>query len=129
MGDSQHWSSAPPMRHPQYYPPQGGMYGRPDNSPFGRADAMARRPMSNPNLKPPEGPAGANLFIYHLPRDLTDADLVSLRRFFSLLHPVELYRTHFFSPLHPPSILSTGYALFSFREHHLCQSFHRQENI
>lgn len=29
------------------------------------------------NLRPKEGPTGANLFIYHLPHDLTDADLAT----------------------------------------------------
>jgi CUG-BP- and ETR3-like factor len=28
--------------------------------------------------RPPEGPSGANLFIYHIPRDLTDQDLATL---------------------------------------------------
>jgi CUG-BP- and ETR3-like factor len=31
----------------------------------------------NPNPRPREGPAGANLFVYHLPHDLTDADLAT----------------------------------------------------
>ena len=33
--------------------------------------------MRPPNPRPREGPAGANLFVYHLPHDLTDADLAT----------------------------------------------------
>jgi len=45
--------------------PTGTGYDSNDNSP-------------NSPTRPPEGPTGANLFIYHLPRDLTDADLATL---------------------------------------------------
>lgn len=50
---------------PHQYPPTQA-FGYTD-----RPDARA----SNP--RPREGPAGANLFVYHLPHDLTDADLAT----------------------------------------------------
>jgi CUG-BP- and ETR3-like factor len=46
-------------------------YGPP---PFG---FPPRQDIRAPNPRPREGPAGANLFVYHLPHDLTDADLAT----------------------------------------------------
>jgi CUG-BP- and ETR3-like factor len=36
-----------------------------------------RQDLPGHNPRPREGPAGANLFVYHLPHDLTDADLAT----------------------------------------------------
>ena len=56
--------------HPYMYPPH--QYG--PAPPYGFQGRQDARP-SNP--RPREGPAGANLFVYHLPHDLTDADLAT----------------------------------------------------
>jgi len=46
---------------------------------------------SHVNSRPPEGPSGANLFIYHLPRDLTDADLATLFASFGNVISAKVY--------------------------------------
>ena len=56
--------------HPYMYPPQ---YGQVAPFPY----PVARQEVHPPNPRPREGPAGANLFVYHLPHDLTDADLAT----------------------------------------------------
>ncbi|CAB9505389.1 Elav-like family member [Seminavis robusta] len=59
-----------PPHHPYMYPPH--QYG--PAPPYGYRNPQEMRP---PNPRPREGPAGANLFVYHLPHDLTDADLAT----------------------------------------------------
>jgi len=61
----------PPPPHPYMYPPHP-QYG--PQPPYGFQSRQDTRP---PNPRPREGPAGANLFVYHLPHDLTDADLAT----------------------------------------------------
>lgn len=56
--------------HPYMYPPH--QFG--PSTPYGFQSRPDTRHM---NPRPREGPAGANLFVYHLPHDLTDADLAT----------------------------------------------------
>jgi CUG-BP- and ETR3-like factor len=76
-------------QHPQHHPQQHQQhhpYMYPQHHMFGHAPPAFAYPNQNPrqditirppNPRPREGPAGANLFVYHLPHDLTDADLAT----------------------------------------------------
>ena len=70
----------PPHGHPHaayMYPPHPSQYAH-QPPPYGYAQGQhAQDPNRLPNPRPREGPAGANLFVYHLPHDLTDADLAT----------------------------------------------------
>lgn len=80
----------PPMPGPQFaaggYPPGAGPPPHPYMYPphqYGPVPPYAYPNQGRPDIRGPqamrprEGPAGANLFVYHLPHDLTDADLAT----------------------------------------------------
>ena len=64
-----------PPTHPGYmYPPQAYAH----MPPYAYQQApMIRQEHPRSDSRPREGPPGANLFVYHLPHDLTDADLAT----------------------------------------------------
>lgn len=88
-----------PHQYPGYGPPPGGApppYMYP--SPYGPAPPYAAYPHQPPEETPPaptprprEGPAGANLFVYHLPHDLTDADLATAFNSFGNVISAKVY--------------------------------------
>lgn len=54
--------------------------------------AYQSRPDARPaNSRPREGPSGANLFVYHLPHDLTDADLATAFNHFGNVISAKVY--------------------------------------
>lgn len=74
-------NGAPYPIAPQYGAPNGALpYLYPPDQftpqPYGFEQSIPDEP-SLMSARPREGPAGANLFVYHLPHDLTDADLAT----------------------------------------------------
>lgn len=65
-----------PPPHPYMYPAPHHQYG-PTPPQYHYQERQQMPPSGSPNPRPREGPAGANLFVYHLPHDLTDADLAT----------------------------------------------------
>ena len=63
-----------PPPHPAYmYPPQAYAH----MPPYAYQQQPSRQEEQRASYRPREGPQGANLFVYHLPHDLTDADLAT----------------------------------------------------
>jgi CUG-BP- and ETR3-like factor len=77
--------------HPTHHPHNPFMYAPhfpPHGTPFGYPSRPDVRPA---NPRPREGPAGANLFVYHLPHDLTDADLATAFNHFGTVISAKVY--------------------------------------
>eukprot|EP00522_Entomoneis_paludosa_P002528 CAMPEP_0172468190 /NCGR_PEP_ID=MMETSP1065-20121228/60848_1 /TAXON_ID=265537 /ORGANISM="Amphiprora paludosa, Strain CCMP125" /LENGTH=592 /DNA_ID=CAMNT_0013225543 /DNA_START=53 /DNA_END=1831 /DNA_ORIENTATION=- len=112
-----YYAGPPPNLHPYMYqqpqppfPPAPSMYGAPPEQPpppqpqqqppapvpppqaGGAAPQQSQPADGAPNApRPREGPAGANLFVYHLPHDLTDADLATAFNSFGNVISAKVY--------------------------------------
>lgn len=73
--------------HPYMFPPQFGP-GPPPPYGYERPPNMQGH---GHHSRPREGPAGANLFVYHLPHDLTDADLATAFNSFGNVISAKVY--------------------------------------
>lgn len=88
-----HYVAGPPHpylyhpHHQQHAPYLHTSYGPPAASHVETGTAAGK----NNNPRPREGPAGANLFVYHLPHDLTDADLATAFNSFGNVVSAKVY--------------------------------------
>jgi CUG-BP- and ETR3-like factor len=109
----------PAHHHPYMYPPHYGPtppYGYP--APHSRPDPRSQ----SPSVRPREGPSGANLFIYHLPHDLTDADLATAFNPFGNVISAKVYVDKYTGE-------SKGFGTFSCMKDRSCREFHSGANI
>jgi CUG-BP- and ETR3-like factor len=83
-----------PGTHPHAYPHLYPQYGPEPYTYQGRRESNNPDPNPN-NPRPREGPAGANLFVYHLPHDLTDADLATAFNQFGNVISAKVYVDRF----------------------------------
>jgi len=93
--DQQQRQQPPPAPQQQQPNPQQGGGGGGGGSPSSSAEQQQQQPhdgTAGPNPpRPREGPAGANLFVYHLPHDLTDADLATAFNSFGNVISAKVY--------------------------------------
>ncbi|KAL7565601.1 hypothetical protein ACA910_018964, partial [Epithemia clementina (nom. ined.)] len=80
----------PPHHHPQHHHHQQQQQQQPPPTPQDEQQ-QSQEGANSSNPRPREGPAGANLFVYHLPHDLTDADLATAFNSFGNVISAKVY--------------------------------------
>jgi len=100
MSPYQGYHQPPPPHHPMagayqdptMHHPFNGMHMHPMfMSQPQHAQQQAQHHANHHTARPQEGPPGANLFIYHLPHDLTDADLATVFDHFGNVISAKVY--------------------------------------
>ena len=81
------YAGAPPYMYPHHAAFMQATYGPLPHHPVQQQQDGS----SSSNPRPREGPAGANLFVYHLPHDLTDADLATAFNSFGNVISAKVY--------------------------------------
>jgi len=105
----------PHAPHPYMYPPHQYAPAPPYGG-YQGAQAQSRQDLRPQTSRPREGPAGANLFVYHLPHDLTDADLATAFNPFGNVISAKVYVDKYTGE-------SKGFGTFLFCSVHFASAF------